>query len=205
MARHRAGLGMRHLALAVAAGLFAVACGGSIPPEGPGAILTTPSSLTPAAEAVVTSDVSRTRAKDVVTFSLINGRFKVTSGRGELAGTYLGLVTASTRDRSTVAMTLQVTEGSRDLAGATGTLAGDGSGAFLTGGHFVLTLTGDIRTSAEPQGSRVQTTVVGMALLPLTCSASNHLISQLRGEGLLQPAGRSVMEFDSEILETNCF
>ena len=205
MARNRAGLGMRHVALAVAAGLFAVACDGTIPPEGTSAILTTPSPLTPTAEAVVTSDVSRTLAKDVVTFSLANGTFKFTTSLGELAGTYRGVITASTGDRSTVAMTLQVTDGSREFAGATGTLVGEGGGAFLTGGNFVLTLTGEIRTSAQPQGSRVHATVAGTASLPLTCSASNHLISQLRGAGPLQPAGRSVMEFDSEILETHCF
>jgi len=204
MAGHRAGLGMRHVALAVAAGMFAVACGGTTPPEGTSAILPTPSPLSPAAGALVAGDVSRTLAKDAVTFSLTNGRFKFTSSRGELTGTYHGVVTAPEGDRSTVAMTLQVTEGSGELAGATGTLVGDGRGAFLTGGHFVLTLTGEIRTLAEPQDSKVQTTVVGTASLPLTCSASNHRISQLSGEGLLQPAGRSVMEFDSEILETNC-
>jgi hypothetical protein len=101
-------------------------------------------------------------------------------------------------------MTLQVTEGTRELAGATGTLVGNGSGAFMTGGHFVLTLAGEVRTSAEPQGSKVQATVVGTATLPITCSANNHLISQLRGEGTVKSIGRSVMEFDSEILETNC-
>jgi hypothetical protein len=160
--------------------------------------------LTPAREVVVTGGVSRTLAKDVVTFSLTNGRFKLTSSRGELTGTYEGVVTASTGDRSTVAMTLQVTEGSGELAGATGTLVGDGGGAFLIGGNFILTLKGEIRTSAAPRDSRVHATVTGTASLPLTCSASNHRISQLRGDGLFQPFGRSVMELDSEILETNC-
>ena len=204
MARYRAGLGMRHVALMAAGGLFTAACGGTIPPDGTNAMLTTPSVVTPA-ERIAVGDVSRTLAKDVVTFSLVNGRFKFTTGRGNLTGTYGGFVTVPTRDRSTVAMTLQVTEGSNELAGATGTLVGDGGGAFVTGGQFVLSLTGDIRTSAEPQNSKFLATVVGTATLPLTCSASNHLMSQLRGEGTIKSLGRSVMELDSEIFETNCF
>jgi hypothetical protein len=167
-------------------------------------MLTAPSALTPAAGTILTGETSRTLAQDVVTFSLVNGRFKFTTGRGDLAGTYGGLVTVPTRDRSTVAMTLQVTEGTKELAGATGTLVGDGSGAFMTDGHFVLTLAGELRTSAQPQGSKVQATVVGTATLLRTCSASNHLMSQLRGEGTVKSIGRSVMEFDSEILETRC-
>ncbi len=118
-------------------------------------MLTTPSVVIPAAEGIARGGVSRTLAQDVVTFSLVNGRFKFTTGRGDLAGTYGGFVTVPTRDRSTVAMTLQVTEGSAALAGATGTLVGDGGGAFVTGGRFVLTLAGELRTSAEPQGFEV--------------------------------------------------
>ena len=93
---------------------------------------------------------------------------------------------------------------SNELAGATGTLVGDGGGAFVTGGQFVLSLTGDIRTSAAPQNAKFHATVVGTATLPTTCSASNHRISQLRGEGTIRSIGRSVMELDSEILETSC-
>ena len=204
MARHRAGLEMLPVALAVAAGLCAVACGGTIPPDGASTIPTTPSSLAPASAVVGPGGVSRTLAKDVVTFSLINGRFKLTSSSGELTGTYEGVVKASTGDRSTAAMTLQVTGGSGELAGATGALVGEGGGAFLTGGNFVLSLTGQIRTSTAPRDVRVHATLTGTASLPLTCSASNHVISRLRGEGPLQPFGRSAMEFDSEILETNC-
>ena len=205
MARYRAGLGMRHVAVVVAAGLFTAACGGTIPPDGSNAMLTAPSALTPAAGTILTGEVSRTLAKDVVTFSLVNGRFKFTTRRGDLTGTYGGFVTVPKRDRSMVALTLQVTEGSNELAGATGTLVGDGGGAFVTGGQFVLSLTGDIRTSAEPQNSKFHATVVGTATLPIACSASHHLISQLRGEGTIRSIGRSVMELDSEILETNCF
>ena len=204
MARYRAGLGMRHVALVTAAGLLTAACGGTIPPDGTNAMLTTPSVVIPAAEGIAKGGVSGTLAQDVVMFSLVNGRFKFTTGTGDLAGTYGGFVTVLTRDRSTVAMTLQVTEGTRALAGATGTLVGDGGGAFVTGGQFVLSLTGDIRTSAEPQNSKFHATVVGTATLPITCSASNHLISQLRGEGTVKSIGRSVMELDSEILETKC-
>ena len=96
--------------------------------------------------------------RDVATFTLANGTFKFTSRRGELAGTYVGLVTAPTPlGCATAAMTLQVTRGSGELTGATGTLVGEGSGGFTTGGDFKLKLTGDVRTSAKlsaPQFTR---------------------------------------------------
>ena len=205
MARYRAGLGMRHVAVVAAAGLFTAACGGTIPPDGSDAMLTTPSAAVLAAGAGVTGDGSRTVTRDVAMFTLANGTFKFTSRRGELAGTYVGLVTAPTPGRSTVAMTLQVTRGSDELAGATGTLVGEGSGGFTTGGDFKLKLTGDVRTSAEPWGTTVHATVAGEATLPTTCSANNRRILRLRGEGAIPTMGRFAMEFDSEILETNCF
>ena len=205
MARYRAGLGMRHVALVAAAGLLTAACGGTIPPDGTNAMLTTPSVVIPAAEGIARGGVSRTLAQDVVRFSLVNGRFKFTTGRGDLAGTYGGFVTVPTRDRSTVAMTLQVTEGTRALAGATGTLVGDGGGAFVTGGRFVLTLTGEHPNVGRTPGlrsfmrrpwakrrcrSRVAPTITGSR--------------RLRGEGTIKSIGRSLMELDSEIFETEC-
>jgi len=168
-------------------------------------MLTTPSAAVLAPGAGVTGDGSRTVTRDVATFTLANGTFKFTSRRGELAGTYVGLVTAPTPGRSTVAMTLQVTRGSDELAGATGTLVGEGSGGFTTGGDFKLKLTGDVRTSAAPGGTTVHATVAGEATLPTTCSANNRRILRLRGEGAIPTMGRFAMEFDSEILETNCF
>jgi hypothetical protein len=167
-------------------------------------MLTAPSAVTAAAGVVEAGSVSQTLAKDVVTFSLVNGEFTFTTRRGELAGTYRGVVTVPTSGHPKVAMTLQVTEGSQELSGATGTLEGEGGGAFVTGGDFMLRLTGDVRTSAEPAGAKFQVTVVGEATLPLTCSANDRRLSRLSGEGTISTLGRSGMEFESEILETEC-
>ena len=61
MARIRAGLGMRHVAVVAAAGLFTVACSGTIPPDGSNATPTTPSAAVLAAGAGVTGDGFRER------------------------------------------------------------------------------------------------------------------------------------------------
>jgi hypothetical protein len=190
--------------LATVGGLSAAACGGANPLAGTNALVTTPSAVAVAAVGLANDNGSRTLTKDVVTFTLANGTFTFTSPNGSLKGTFGGLVAVPIEGRPKVGMTLQVTEGTSAFAGATGTLVGEGGGAFVTGGDFVLRLTGDVRTSAEPGGVGFHATVVGEATLPLACSASNRRISRLRGEGTIPTVGRSGMEFDSEIVETNC-
>ena len=184
--------------------LSTAACSGIVSRDGTSALFTTPSSVITTGQAGPAGERSVTLARDVVTFTLANGTFKFTSPDGELTGTYTGFVTAPTSGRPRMTITLQVTGGSGAFVGATGTLVGEGKGAFVTGGDFVLSVGGMVRTSAAPSASKFHTTVVGTATLPLTCSSNNHRISRLRGEGTIPTAGRARMELDSEIVETNC-
>ena len=205
MPRHRSGFGMGAVSLAAVVGLAASACGGAIPRDGTSALFTTPSAATSAAGLGLATEPSRALAREVISFTLANGTFTFKTENGELTGTYTGFVTDSTSGRPMVTMTLQVTGGSNVFAGATGTLVGDGKGAFLTGGRFVLSLEGVVRTSAVPAGSRFHTTVVGTATLAAMCSANNHIISRLRGEGTIPTLGRARVELESEIVQTGCF
>jgi len=186
-------------------GLAASACGGTMPHDGARAFLTTPSPATSVAGLRLAGNPSRTLARQGIRYTLANGTFTFTTERGDLTGTYTGFVTEPTSGRPTVTMTLTVTGGSSAFEGATGTLTGNGNGAFLTGGRFVLSLDGRVRTSSVPAGSTFRTTVVGTATLADTCSANNRIISRLRGEGTIPTAGRSRMALESEIVETGCF
>ena len=135
---------------------------------------------------------------------LANGTFTFTTARGELTGTYTGFVTEPSSGRPTATLTLTVTGGTNAFAGATGTLTGDGKGEFLAGGRFAFSLEGVVRTSAVPARSTFHTTVVGTATLADTCTANQHIISRLRGEGTISNLGRARVELESEIVETGC-
>ena len=206
MARYRAGLEMRHVALVAAAGLFTAACGGTIPPDGTNAMLTTPSVVIPAAEGIARGGVSRTLAQDVVTFSLVNGRFKFTTRRGDLAGTYGGFVTVPTRDRSTVAMTLQVTEGTSSACRRHGHSGrrrrrrirdGWAVRPVADGRHPDVGRTAELEVSCDGGGN-------GDAADHVQRQQSPHLAGY-EAKAPIKSIGRSVMELDSEIFETNCF
>ena len=207
MSRHHSGSGIGCVSLAVAVGLAASACGGTISGDGTSALFTTPSAATSVAGLGLAGESSRTLAREVITYTLANGTFTITTEKGALTGTYTGVVTDPTSGRpTTVTMTLQVTRGSNVFAGATGTLVGDGKGEFLTaGGSFVLSLEGVVRTSTLPAGSTFQTKVAGTATLAQTCSANDHIISRLRGEGTSRTLGLVRVALESEIIETRCF
>ena len=205
MPRHLPGLSMGPVSLAVVVGLVTSACGGTIPRERTSALFTTPSAVTSAAALGLAGEPSRTLARQVITYTLANGTFTFMTEHGELTGTYTGFVTDPTSGRPMVTMTLQVTGGSNVFAGATGTLVGDGKGAFLTGGPFNLSLEGVVRTSAAPSGSKFLMRVVGTATLAEMCSANNRIVSRLQGEGTIPTLGRARVELESEFVETECF
>ena len=202
MPRHHAYLELCGVALIVA---FSVACSGGGPADSTRALLTAPSAAIPVAAPDAPGDSARTLAKDTVTFTLVNGVFRLTSSRGDVTGTYEGAARVPSTGRQTAVLTLNVTGGSSAFAGATGTLVGEGGGAFVTGGDFKLSVDGTVRTSARPGGSRLHINVSGTATVPLTCSDNNHRLSQMQGVGTIPNVGRATMALESEIVETICF
>jgi len=188
--------------LAAVIGLAAVACSRTNAQAGTSVLLTTPSKVT--SELDMTGDSAGMLARPNITYTLANGTFTFTTERGELTGTYTGLVTDPTSGRPTVTMTLLITGGSNVFAGATGTLTGAGKGDFLGTGHFVLSLEGLLRTSAVPTGTTLHTAVVGTTTLAEMCR-NYHIVSRLLGDGTIPTVGRTRMELESEIIETGCF
>jgi hypothetical protein len=204
MPRHRVGFEISRIFVAGVVGLSTAACSGTIPHHGTSALLTTPSPSTVAEGAGLAGATSAALGRDGVSFTLVNGTFTLTSEDSELTGTYGGVVTAPTEGQSKVEMSLVVTGGSDSFAGATGTLVGDGRGAILVDGRFVLSLSGLVETAEEPSGFKFHATVAGTATLPFACSANGRRISRLEGEGTMATVGKVQTELESEILETDC-
>ena len=202
MPRHHACLKLCGVAVIVG---LSVACTDDGSSDSTRAFLTTPSSATLVAAPDASGESARTLAKATVTFTLANGVFRLTNSAGDVTGTYDGLVQVPSTGRPAAVLKLIVTGGSNVFAGATGTLAGEGGGAFVTGGDFHLSVDGTVRTTARPTGSRLRINVSGTVTVPLTCSASNRRLSQLQGVGTIPNVGRSTMTFQSEIVETICF
>jgi hypothetical protein len=184
--------------------MISVACGEVAPLGDARALLTAPSTSTYAAGPGASADLATLRAKESATFTLVNGVFTLTTSAGNLNGTYQGVVWVPASGRSTATLRLVVTGGTNAFAGASGTLAGDGGGAFVTAGAFNLSFDGSVRTAAQPAASRLRINISGTATVPLTCSANDRRLSQLRGTGTVPNLGRSTMELQSEIFETIC-
>jgi hypothetical protein len=182
-----------------------VACGEVTPLGDARALLTAPSASTSPAVPGASAESAGTLARESAMFTLVNGVFTLTTSAGILSGTYEGLVQVPASGRSTASLSLLVTGGTSAFAGASGTLAGDGGGAFVSDGAFNLSMDGSVRTTAQPAGSRLRFNISGTATLLFACSASNLRVSQLRGTGTVPNLGRSTMELQSEIFESICF
>ena len=201
MLRSRFGIG--RVSCAAVVGLTASACGGALTEEGSAsALFTTPTAASTAAG--VAESPSRTLAREVTTYTLVNGTFSIMTDHGQVTGIYSGVVAVPTSGRPMVTMTLTITGGTKTFAGATGTLIGDGKGAFLSEGSFVLSLEGVVRTSAVPSGTTLRTTMKGTATLAEACR-NDRILSRLRGDGTIPTVGRARVELESEIVETECF
>ena len=145
-----------------------------------------------------------TTADSKVGFDLTNGTFTITSLDGDISGPYVGRVSVSSsrRGRSDASLSVQVTSGTGLFQGATGTLTGDGTGAFIGEGDFSLSLRGSIMTVADPKGLRVQGTISGTT--SLSCIAPT-LIATLSGDGSLTTIGTAHAVLTHQIGNAGCF
>src|SRR5262249_33439483 len=86
------------------------------------------------------------------------------------SGQYVGHVTVTTGGRggarTDAELAMQVTSGTGDFQGATGTLTGDGSGHFIDEGAITLTLNGSVDTAATRKSFRRAGRISGKPALP---------------------------------------
>jgi hypothetical protein len=172
-----ADVGRRFLVLVLSAIAFQ-ACNGATPAAPDRAAATVAAS--PASAAMVTSS-----PRGTAQLALQDGQFSFTTPGGVVSGTYTGVASVSNQGRTSATLDLQVTGGTDSYAGATGTLAGDGTGGFVGEGSFTLSVRGSLATSSAA-GLKVKAAVAGTSAL----ACSNGLILMtLTGDGITQKAG----------------
>ena len=112
---------------------------------------------------------------------LSGGTFRVTTtSSDQLTGTYTGRATVPQSRPATVTFDLRVTGGSGAFQGASGTLRGDGTGAFAGEGTFSLSLKGPLSLAGKPGSSNVQTDISGTAR---TSCVGGRIQVTLQGSG----------------------
>ncbi len=111
---------------------------------------------------------------------LFDGSFTLTTSDGDIAGVYTGHSSISPSGRSDASLDLQVTGGTNLFQGATGSLTGNGTGAFSGEGSFSLIFRGSISTAADPTRFRVRGKVSGTS--SASCASQITAIT-LEGDG----------------------
>jgi hypothetical protein len=105
--------------------------------------------MSPSRSGGAVSEGAKSTTPGIIT-PLSSGTLTVTTRQGTLTGTYTGEERGSTG-----ALTLQLTGGTGEFAGAGGTLSGSGDGEFTGEGHFSLVLDGTFTTAAGSRKIRI--------------------------------------------------
>lgn len=130
--------------------------------------------------AIAASGGGVARGDVAASLDLGSGSFTVITPNGDITGDYTGLASVSSSGRVTASLIMDVTGGTQDFEGATGSLAGDGTGAFVGEGSFSISFLGSISTTADPSAIRVHGKVSGTS----SVSCSGGVISvALDGDG----------------------
>lgn len=171
-------------------GLAAVGCARAVP--------TAPDSVA-RVESPTSSELSE---KSVVGFDLINGSFRLTVGSDHLAGTYTGRAQVSGSGKvETASLDLQVVSGSGAFEGASGTLRGDGKGAFSGEGSFSLSLDGILRTAVKRGSYPFHAATAGTSQ---SSCVEGRIILSLQGTGSAVQFGTVGEELSHEVGSTGC-
>lgn len=192
--------------------LIATASCARTAPTGPDSVELTesPASIAPVAPiAVVPASASSplrgarvTGVESVTSFDLTDGTFSLTTSDGyRLTGRYRGraVVPASGKD-PTASLDLHVETGSGALAGASGTLRGEGKGAFTGEGPFWLSLDGKL---SMPAGAASRFHAVVMGTSRVSC-VNEHLVAVLPGSGSAARFGHVEQELQHQVGNAGC-
>ena len=168
--------------VSVFAVLTTLGCSRSVP-TGPGPVVATGSALADARGSFgsVSSSVSSgPTAQSTSSFDLSGGTFTLAAGGDQLRGTYTGRATLSLSRSATASLELRVMDGSGAFQDATGTLRGDGVGAFTGDGRFSLSIKGSLSTATKPGATNFQADIAGYAV---AVCASGRVSITLQGTG----------------------
>src|SRR5690606_5239145 len=134
---------------------------------------------------------------DPVAFPLLAGSFAIENRHGDgIAGTYTGTATIPDDGRENSSLTLHIEGGSGAYAGATGTLAMNGVGAFAGEGTFSLDGSGEVALA----GDRRAVVVVNLRGTSLAgCSPGERIAITQTAEGTLSRVGRVTATLTHEV------
>lgn len=134
-------------------------------------------------------------------FGLSAGTFALTTRDGHrLTGRYTGLERSVLGKDETASLDLHVEGGSGTFSGASGTLRGQGRGAFTGEGSFRLSLDGQLLTAerAVPQFH-----VVATGTSRVSC-VNGRIVVTLQGSGSATRVGRVEFELQHEVENAGC-
>jgi hypothetical protein len=139
---------------------------------------------------------------DAVVFSLLAGSFAIVNRNGDgITGRYTGTATFSDAGREDSSVTLHIEGGSGAYAGAIGTLAMNGAGAFAGEGAFSLDGTGEV---VLPGGRRAVVVLNLQGASLAGCSPGERIAITQSAEGTLSRAGRVTATLTHEVGNTGC-
>jgi hypothetical protein len=160
------------------------------------------SGLLPAAPGALTGGQSTTGSTEGEVFPLLGGSFTIEARGGDgIVGTYAGTSTFSGAGRQRSSVTLQVTGGSGTFAGASGSLAVSGTGAFADEGKFTLDGEGEL-TLAGGRRAVVVFTLRGSSVA--SCSPSEQIAIAQSATGTMSRAGRVDARLSHVVGNTGC-
>lgn len=165
-----------------------------------------PSPVAPAHSSSATGDAQRAGFESggaaAVAFPLVRGSLVLANSRGDrIVGTYSGTTLISEGAIQLSSLTLEISGGSGSFADAAGTMAIQGTGAFVDEGEFVLDGRGELtRTGGRPRP--VVLSLRGSSRA--TCSSSDQIAIIQTADGVMSHGGRVTATLTHEVGSTGC-
>ena len=136
-------------------------------------------------------------------FPVLGGTFRLGFSNGDyIAGTYTGDASVSNPGSDNAVLDLTVVEGSGAFQGASGSLTGDGRGAFSGEGTFWLSLKGSISTTTMPQAFSFSASLRGTSVV--SC-VDQRITLTLDGSGNVSRFGSVTVSARHQVGSTSCF
>jgi hypothetical protein len=133
-------------------------------------------------------------------FPLVSGTFAIASDSGDrISGTYSGTSDPASRPER-ASLTMRIESGSGRYAGASGTLGGNGVGAFTGEGAFTLDLKGD----AIVQGKHLPIRVGLSGTAAVSCAPSTRIAVTQTATGTMKKTGDVHATLVHEVERTGC-
>ena len=162
----------------------------------------TPGSESALAPAGLHTGQRRPIPAETLVYPLVEGSFTIVNRDGAgITGTYSGTSRFPGDGRQQASLTLRVTGGWGKFAGATGSVAVTGTGAFADEGRFVLDGDGEVTLAG---GKRATVVLKLSGSSTASCSASERIAIAQTADGAMGRAGRVTATLSHEVVDSFC-